>query len=114
MKLLALLILLAGSINSLPAQEISISQKEITPNADGINDFLKIENIAAYRDNRVTILNRWGKKVFEIWDYDNKENKFIGRANTPVAEDLPSGKYYYTVALNDGSNNIEGDFVLRR
>jgi gliding motility-associated-like protein len=114
MKILALITALAGSLTSLHAQGIIISQKEITPNADGKNDFLMIENIAAYPDNRVTISTRWGKKVFELLGYDNLENVFSGRANVPPVENLPSGTYHYSISLNDGSNSIEGSIVLRR
>jgi gliding motility-associated-like protein len=70
----------------------------VSPNGDGLNEFLRIQYIellARTRSNKVTILNRWGDKVFEIANYDNNTRVFRG-LNTNGTE-LPSGTYYYKI-----------------
>jgi len=52
----------------------------ISPNGDGINDFLKIENIELYPNNFITVYTRWGDKVFEQAAYNNIENVFEGKS----------------------------------
>lgn len=60
---------------------------------DDKNDYLRIEGLAS--GNKVTILNRWGDKVFEVSDYNNDTHRFEGK-NTN-GKDLPTGTYYYQI-----------------
>ncbi len=68
---------------------------------DGKNDYFIIDNINLYPNNRVTIFNRWGVKLFETKNYDSKGNVFRGysnaRATIDGSEKLPSGNYFYVV-----------------
>ncbi len=70
-------------------QEIVVPEMSIpnimTPNGDGINDFLVVNCLEEGYD--LTVYNRWGKKVAEIYDYDNSWN----------GDDLVDGKYYCTL-----------------
>jgi gliding motility-associated-like protein len=59
----------------------------ISPNGDGINDFLKIPFLSGYPENEVYIYNRWGKRVYEATNYKDDW----------AAENLPSGTYFYVV-----------------
>lgn len=70
----------------------------ITPNSDGVNDLLVIENLnILYPDNEVRIVNRWGGVVFESKGY---EEPWDGtRMNE--GEPLPMGSYFYRIILND-------------
>lgn len=70
----------------------------ITPNGDGVNDVFAIKNLNPELPNLLTIYNRWGKKVYEMENYQtyakdeviyNKENGFAG-------ENLSDGVYFYT------------------
>lgn len=70
----------------------------ITPNGDGVNDMFAIKNLNPELPNILTIYNRWGKKVYEMENYQtyakdeviyNKENGFAG-------ENLSDGVYFYT------------------
>lgn len=71
----------------------------LTPNGDGVNDALLIEGIEKHPNNVVRIFNRWGRAVFEIKGYNNKDKVFKGYANTSLTLDkssvLPAGTYYY-------------------
>jgi|688.fasta_scaffold00322_41 gliding motility-associated-like protein len=67
----------------------------ITPNGDGLNDILFIENISNYPDTEVTIFSRWGRQLF------NKKNYNNANISWPAPnENIPSGTYYYTVTNN--------------
>jgi hypothetical protein len=46
----------------------------ITPNGDGTNDILTIENLMNWKFRELTIFNRWGDIVFRSEDYQNDWN----------------------------------------
>jgi gliding motility-associated-like protein len=70
----------------------------ITPNNDGKNDFLKIENIEQYPNNSVQIFNRWGQEIYSQDGYNNSDKKF-------VANDVPDGSYFILVNLGDSTKD---------
>ena len=83
----------------------------VTPDGDGINDYLIIDNINYFADNQVSIYNRWGRKVYETRGYDSHGNVFKGIAEGSgvigSGEKLPTGTYYYVVEYlydRDGAN----------
>ncbi len=61
----------------------------VTPNGDGLNDVLVVENIPP--DANLQIMNRWGKTIFEINNYTN---------NWPNSDVTP-GVYYYNLTALD-------------
>ena len=67
-----------------------------TPNGDGINDYFSIQGIQYFPNNHLTVLNRWGRKVFEK---DTYQNDWDGK-------DLSEGVYFYTLELNNSANTI--------
>lgn len=73
----------------------------VTPNDDGKNDYFIIDGITNYPNNRVSIYNRWGVKVFETTNYDSNGNVFNGhsegRATVSPDKKLPSGTYFYVL-----------------
>ena len=78
----------------------------VSPNGDGYHEFLEIENIQFYPENRVFVLSRWGVKVAEFIFYDNQSNVFTGST-------LPSGVYYYHIIPGPDIAEITGHFVLK-
>lgn len=83
----------------------------VSAGSDGKNDFFTIRNIEFYPENRVTIHNRWGDLVFEMNGYDNVQNVFRGVSKN--GNELPSGTYFYSINLGDGSEKKTGYLVLR-
>ncbi|MGB5555342.1 MAG: gliding motility-associated C-terminal domain-containing protein [Flavobacteriaceae bacterium] len=81
-----------------------IVMQMVTPNNDGRNDFLWIENVDKALDNTLRIFNRWGIAVYEGTDYNNQNNVFDGRSKgrstVSVDEYLPAGVYYYIFEYN--------------
>lgn len=84
----------------------------VSPNGDDKHDFLEIENIESYPGNQVVIFNRWGDVVYEVTNYNNTDNNFFGQ--TDGGNNLPSGTYYYSVDLNNGSTVVTGFIMLNK
>lgn len=65
----------------------------ITPNGDGKNDFWVIKNIDYYPNNKVSVYDRAGRRVFAATGYQN--NWDGNYAGTPLAE----GAYIYVIDM---------------
>ena len=90
-----------------------------SPNGDGINDYFEILGIENYEGNSLTIINRWGNKVYEAKNYGiSTTPKFWdGKANSGIRignEELPTGTYYYILELGNGEKSIGGSIYLDR
>jgi gliding motility-associated-like protein len=72
----------------------------ITPNGDGDNDVLNINGLRNIYDNfKISIYNRYGRMV---WTGDHTTAAWDGTSNQINSNKLlPSGTYFYTIALND-------------
>ena len=83
----------------------------VSPNGDGINDFLQIDNISQYPDNKLMIMNRNGQLVYEAKGYDNSSKVFDGHSNKNGQMQLP-GTYFYQLdyAVNGITGNIKQGF----
>jgi len=84
----------------------------ITPNGDGLNDFLEFELLedsgTIYPDNELIIFNRWGDIVFRARPYNND---WSGRGND--GKELPHATYYYVLRLNISEGIIlKGDVTI--
>ncbi len=67
----------------------------ITPNRDGQNDVLVIDNIQLYPGNTFTVFNRWGREVYKTTNY---QNNWGGDDNTAP------GNYFYLLTLPNGTS----------
>ncbi|WP_262420276.1 gliding motility-associated C-terminal domain-containing protein [Flagellimonas meishanensis] len=88
----------------------------LSPNGDGINDFLVIDGMLDSPNNNIQIYNRFGQKVYER---DNYVDEFSGVTNTGsfiMSQDigLPEGVYYYLVNLIDLELQYTGFVFLDR
>ncbi|GAA4071960.1 hypothetical protein GCM10022389_16490 [Flavobacterium cheonanense] len=88
----------------------------VTPNGDTMNDSFVIENITnldCYPENTVEIYNRWGVKVFDTTNYDNRNRVFTGlsegRGTVNQSAELPTGTYFYILKYK----TIEGNYVTK-
>jgi len=68
----------------------------VSPNGDGINDFLMIEGISSYPDNNLTIIDRNGTSIYQTKGYDNSTRIFDGHSNINGSMQLP-GTYFYSL-----------------
>jgi gliding motility-associated-like protein len=91
-----------------------IVHQAVSPNGDGINDYLYLEGVQNYPYNRVTVVNRNGVKVFEITGYDNADRKFEGRSNVNGQLQQPGTYFYQIQYVKDGKGTTKnGWFVLK-
>ncbi len=85
----------------------------VTPNTDGVHDFLMISGLDIRPDNSIEIFNRWGVLVYETESYDSDGNHFDGtskdRAMMGKEEKLPAGTYFYRLKYED----LEGGYKVR-
>ncbi len=89
----------------------------ISANADGVNDYLIIENVQSLPNNRVAVYNRLGVKVFETDNYDTTGNIFTGisegRGTISADDKLPNGTYFYVLSY-DTASNTDGTGRIRQ
>lgn len=67
-----------------------------TPNADGINDVWKIDNLDKMQNVSVIIVDRYGNKVFESTD-----NAIVEWDGKQFGRSLPTSTYWYTAIWFD-------------
>ena len=78
-----------------------------SPNGDGQNDYFKIEGLAQYPNNELSIFNRWGTKVFQMKGY---KSAWDGTWNNKA---LPDGTYFYLLKDGEGKT-YSGALSIRR
>ena len=82
-------------------------------NGDGINEYLIIEGIKDYPENKVTIFNRNGTILYEVKGYNNGSIAFRGISTGQLP--LSAGTYFYVaeIKVNGTWKYEKGWFVLR-
>lgn len=88
----------------------------LSPDGDGINDFLVIDGMEESPNNSIRIFNRFGQKVFEKINYTNEFNGFSNLDNFVINRGvgLPEGVYFYLVTLDDLELEYQGFLFLNR
>lgn len=64
----------------------------ITPNGDGVNDYLVIKGLQYYPNSSLDIFDRWGKEIYSTTNYVNNWD----------GGDQSDGVYFYVLTLNTG------------
>ncbi len=97
-----------------PRDFLDLENYFVSPNGDGINDFLEIPELALSPNNHIMIFDRNGSKVFELDDYTNEFNGFSNQNNFVIGREngLPSGVYFYIVSLDDLNLEFQGFLYL--
>ncbi|WP_325636740.1 gliding motility-associated C-terminal domain-containing protein [Parapedobacter sp.] len=87
--------------------------RALSPNGDGINEYLIIEAIRDHAENRVTIFSRNGTLLWEASGYDN--DRVVFRGISTGGQQLPAGTYFYIVEVkvNGKWEHRKGYFVIR-
>lgn len=81
-----------------------------TPNGDGINDAMKIDNVCSFLDTEIEIFNRWGQLVYAS---DRIPCSWDGSTNGVLN---PEGAYYIMVTQQTGANfkTLKSELTLLR
>ncbi len=79
----------------------------ITPNEDGMNDYLKIPCVENHPKSSLKVFNRWGDMVHETETY---KNDWAGTYN---GNPLPNGTYFYLLRMDD-EDPMQGYFTIVR
>ncbi len=99
--------------SSLSKENITLSNYLLTPNNNGVNDYLTIEAITVSPNNQLNIYNRWGRLVYKEKNY---KNQFEGKANVNAViqknKSLPDGVYFYILKLYDIDLTHQGYLYL--
>ncbi len=105
------IVTLGGNKN--PSQNSNSNNYIVTPNNDGINDFLEIEDAVNSPNNILNIYNRYGNLVYSKINYNN-EFDGISNGNMVIKRNkgLPSGVYYYFLSLQDTDQKVQGYVYL--
>lgn len=96
---------------TIPVEEFFIITNVLTPNGDGINDYVWITSSLAELIE-AKVYNRWG---LSVWEGVGTDLRFTGKTSAGV--DLEAGTYYYTVHINygdSGSKDLSGYITLIR
>ena len=72
----------------------------ITPNNDGVNDYLLLKNILRFPKNSVQVFTRTGRPVYKQL---NAKNHWDGHGNIEYHERVPRGIYYYIIDYYRGN-----------
>lgn len=78
----------------------------ITPNGDGFNDVWIIDNIQAYPETKVIVVNRYGQVVYEQVGYTNTWTGELPDGN------LVDGTYYYVIESPDSEIIYKGHLTI--
>ena len=84
----------------------------LSPNGDGKNDLLIIPEIVLceeYRENEITIFNRWGSVVYNRINYGTDSEWWDGSWDNNL-EPLPAGTYFYVIEtdFDNGGQMFKG------
>lgn len=88
----------------------------VSPNGDGFNDVLVIENLEYYPENEFVIFNRWGDVVYEASPYLNDWSGQVNGAMILSGDEVADGTYFYVLKLSQAQETdpLKGSFELRR
>lgn len=89
------------AVEVLDVQELFVITNVLTPNEDGINDYVWITSSLADMIE-AKVYNRWG---FSVWEGVGTDLRFAGKTTSGV--DLEAGTYYYVISVDYGDLGIK-------
>lgn len=86
----------------------------VSPNGDGQNDVLFIENLSFFPENELMIFNRWGDLIFKASPYLNDWSGKSEEGFILTGDEVVDGTYFYVLKLNEKIQPLSGSFELKR
>ncbi len=85
----------------------------LSPNGDGVNDYLQIDGLEVYKDNKLTIVTRNGQVVYEVNGYNNDTKRFDGHGKNGRLQS--PGTYLYVLEYKaDGAVKTKTGYILMK
>ncbi|MFZ4930714.1 T9SS type B sorting domain-containing protein [Chryseobacterium sp. Mn2064] len=86
----------------------------ITPNDDGINDFVDYSALSGKQNLEIAIFDRYGSKIFQA----DKTNGYKWAGTTKGSKKVPTGNYWYSVSWKENNKhstpiNFSGWIVVK-
>lgn len=85
------------------ANAVTLTSNEVTPNGDGVNDFLVFQNLEKYSSNSLFITTKRGGIIYRTINYQNNWGGETQNADT----------YVYSLKIK-GLKAIKGTFILNK
>ncbi len=82
--------------------------KFFTPNADGFNDYWKVNGMHLFPDAKIAIFDRYGQLITVL---NTKNLYWDGKLN---GENVSSSDYWFVANLGNNTPEIKGHFTLKR
>lgn len=101
---------------SIPGEVFDLPNYYLSPNGDGLNDFLVIEELIDSPNNQLRIYDRRGLLVYEAVNYDGGFNGVSNTDNLVINREagLPEGIYFYVIRMLDLDTEYQGFLYLNR
>ena len=95
---------------------VDLPNSLLTPNGDGINDFLEISELEQSPNNLVRVYDRNGLLVFKRTNYVNEFEGYATEGDVVInrSKGLPSGVYFYLVNMHDLGTEYQGYLYLAK
>lgn len=99
-----------------PEELLSLPNYYLSPNGDGTNDFLVIEELASSPNNELRIYDRRGILVYSEDNYSGRFEGISNMNNLVVNRQsgLPEGVYFYLIRMLDLGLEYQGFLYLNR
>ena len=99
-----------------PEELLTLDNFFLSPNGDGVNDVLIIEELVDSPNNNLQIYDRRGLKVFEMENYTDEFGGVSNVDNLVLDKEagLPEGVYFYLLRMYDLGQEFQGFLFLDR
>ncbi|MBS1647631.1 MAG: gliding motility-associated C-terminal domain-containing protein [Bacteroidetes bacterium] len=92
----------SSTTETLSVQYVIVAPNVITPNGDGINEYLSFKNLEYYPNSTLQIFNRWGLRLYQNTNY---QNDWTGK-------EYSDGTYFYILEVPKKGQTIKNFFEL--
>ena len=99
-----------------PEEFLTLDNFYLSPNGDGINDFLEIPELEQSPNNSLEIYDRRGLRVFQMINYQDEFTGISNVDNMILNREigLPEGLYFYIISMDDLGLEFQGFLFLER
>ncbi len=102
---------------AVPTEILTLDNYLLTPNGDGVNDALVIQELIDLSpNNSLKIFDRNGLQVFDMINYTNEFDGTSNMDNLVINREagLPEGVYFYLITMDDLDLEFQGFLYLNR